>query len=171
MGGWTRLLIWCAVIMSACGFTWVYLTIITAILLGFGWLSPRAGEVMFSLGYLIIIGPVIGSGFGIWIHSLVQAYKTKRFGDVAVAGWNTFAQVHNIYNAAKEVPSAWKSVVDGLKGDSDDTKGVAILLIVILAVAGGALTTAGIARRADRTHVINFSRSMKNLNKKSRDSY
>jgi hypothetical protein len=150
--------------MSACGFTWVYLTILTMLTVAGGWLTPEWGEVMFKLGYLVVILPILGSGFGIWAHSLVRAYRRRTFGSVAVAGWNTYANMSNTWQAASHAPSFLRDVIDafGGKGKSRSKDGAAaliVILLVILAVAGGFLTTMGIARWADRQVAIDVTGS------------
>lgn len=157
IGGWQRFTTWCAVIMSACGFTWVYLTILTIVAVATQKLTPEQGQAMFNLGYLIIILPVLGSGMGIWLDSLIQAYRQRNFGSVAVASWNTYAQLRNTWDAASYAPSAFKSVVDAFtpKGKNKDGAAAALMLaLVILALCGGALTTAAIVRWADRKVAI-----------------
>ncbi len=155
IGGWIRFLVWCGLIMSACGFTWVYLTLLTMLAVGAQWITPEWGEVMFKLGYLIIILPILGSGFGIWIHSVVTAYRERSFGNVAVAGWNTYAQFNNTWQAARHAPGFFSDVLEAFSGKNrksskDGAMGILVLLLVVLAVAGGALTTGMIARWADR---------------------
>lgn len=155
IGGWSRFIVWCGLVMSACGFTWVYLTLLTMIAVSASWLTPADGEIMFKLGYLIIILPILGSGFGIWAHSIVQAYRQRTFGSVAVAGWNTYAQFQNTWDAASHAPGFISDVMERFAGgdDDDDGKGAAailMILLVILALAGGIITTGVIARWADR---------------------
>lgn len=158
MGGWARVLIWSGLVMSACGFTWVYLVIIDMVAISAKWITPEQGQVLFDLGYLMILVPILGSGFSIWVHSVVRAYRTRSFGDVAVAGWNTFAQGHNMYSAAKHAPDALRNVMDFFssggksrsRSSSKDNGGAIIILLAILALASGIITTALIARWADK---------------------
>jgi len=156
IGGWTRFMVWCGLIMSACGFTWVYLTIVTLVTVSFDIFTAKQGEILFKMGYLALILPIIGSGMAIWIQSLIQAYRSRSFGDMAVAGWNTFAQVHNTWQAASSAPSAFEDVMEFFSGDgdSDSAKGALMILLVIVVIAGGILTTAAIARWADRRIAI-----------------
>lgn len=156
IGGWTRFMVWCGLVMSACGFTWVYLAIVTLGSEPFGILTAKQAKIMFEMGNLVIILPVLGSGMAIWIDSVIQAYRTRSFGDIAVAGWNTFAQVHNTWEAASSAPSAFKAVTEFFSGDSDSDSviGAALILVVVIVIAGGILTTAAIARWADRRIAI-----------------
>jgi len=65
VGGWPRFIIWCAAVMSACGFTWCYLIVLTFMAGAAGYLSPRYMQLALEIGYVIIIFPILGSGFGI----------------------------------------------------------------------------------------------------------
>ena len=163
VGGGTRFIVWCGLIMSACGFTWVYLTLLTMLAVGMQWITPEWGEVMFKLGYLIIILPILGSGFGIWAHSVVTAYRERSFGSVGVAGWNTFAQAHNTWEAARHAPGMFEDVLSAFssknrKSSKDSAMAIVVIALIILAVAGGVLTTSAIARWADRRVAINVGR-------------
>ena len=99
----------------------------------------------------------------IWVHSIINAWKKRQFGDIAVAGWNTYAQARNIWSAAKHTPGAFQSVTDFFLGGSksnkrrsskDSAAGFLIILLVILAIGGGALTTAAIVKNADKKYVL-----------------
>lgn len=152
VGGWTRFLAWCGAIMAASGLTWCYMVLIGFAGQASGRLSHELVNAFFNAGYLLIIGPIVGSGFGIWVHSLVGVYKRRSFGNVAVAGWNTFAQAHNVYSLARNAPSALKEVSDFLTKGKKDTKWLFLMLIIITA-SSGILTTVAIMRAADRRHV------------------
>src|SRR5258708_10027338 len=41
IGGFFRMTVWCGAIMSACAFTWVYLTLLGTLTQSFQWLSVR----------------------------------------------------------------------------------------------------------------------------------
>jgi hypothetical protein len=159
VGGWARFLIWCGLIMSACGFTWVYLAVVTLVCVSAEWLTVKQAEVMFSLGYLALILPILGSGLAIWAQSVIEAFRTRKFSDVAVASWNTFAQFHNTWDAASSAPSAFKEVKEFFSGDfdGDSAKGFLIIAIVVAVIAGGILTTIAIARWADRKVAIDVT--------------
>ena len=132
IGGWQRFMAWCGATMSASGFTWCY-TII------------------------IFIIAILGSGLAIWLDSVTTAYRTRRVSDMAVAGWNTFAQVHNTYEAFSGLGDIFKDIgkVFGGDSDSDDKDGamaMLALLLVLLALSGGVLTTAYIIRWSARSY-------------------
>lgn len=154
VGGLTRVINVSAVIMAACGWSWVILTIETILVTVFGYLEPAEAEVMFNLGYLFIILPAIGSGFALWGHSLVIAYKRRNVGNIVVAGWNSYAQIHNVVSAARHVPDALESVLKGLGKGKSGRKVLAIILLVIIALGGGILITWAIAKWADENHQV-----------------
>lgn len=160
-GGAARFMSWMGATMSAVGFSWCYLVVIAfaAGPSGFHKLPDRYVDAMFQLGYLIIIGPCIGSGLAITLQSWAYFWRRRTFGNGAIAAWNTAADVYNIYNAARYVPSMWDNVKDVLFPKKSSSKedssyaGLAVMLAV-LAVFGGILTTAAIVRTvAERTAV------------------
>lgn len=151
-GGLARFMSWMGATMAAVGFSWCYLVVIALAAGpdGFKKLPANYVEAMFSLGYLVIIGPLIGSGIAITVESWAYFWRRRSVGSGAIAGWNTLADVYNIYQAAHYVPSAWDHVKDLLfpkKRDSSDSSlaGLAILL-ASMAVLGGILTAAAIIR-------------------------
>lgn len=158
--GWPHFMNWCGAIMSASGFTWCYLVI--AGLVGANWpveaddgtmttyLEPEALMAFAQLGYLMVIVPILGSGLAIMIHSWGVFWREKNFGSGAVAGWNTFANVYNMYNAVKHVPDAASGVGAFFKGDSD-AKTKVLVLAALSAVAGIATTYLILTRTARAT--------------------
>lgn len=152
IGGFANFLKWCGAIMAYCGFLWCY--VIVEAFVGH-WLFPDTvtAEVMngmFALSYLIIIFPVLGTGFAIWATSLYQAWVRRDFASIGTAAWNTFAQVHNTYQAFEGVPKA-ASIVGDLfsgksKGSSDKNGAAALVVVLLVALAAIAafFTTAGI---------------------------
>jgi len=168
VGGWSRVLTWCGLVMSACGFTWCYLLLLSALgtqvpdFLGIhGKVAEGVARPMLvnagvfrgvmALGYAVIIVPILGSGLAIWAESVITAYRRRTFGSVARAGWNTFAQGHNMWSAARSAPSVGKEIGSLFKGgDSKGKAGLLVVALVVLAVCSGIITTWSIARWADR---------------------
>ena len=70
-----------------------------------------------------------------------------------MAGWNTFAQAYNTYNAVQNFGAAFANVSDSLgslfSGDSDgdDASTMRVLVLVAIALLGGVLTTAAIVQK------------------------
>lgn len=148
---------WMGAVMSACGFTWCYLLVFGFIAaqvpitneetgLSAPLLTMEQVSMFFDLGYLVIILPVIGSGLAITVHSWGVFYRRRSLGDGLVAGWNTLAQVNNLYGAVQHVPLALDNVTGffGSKSSGDrDAKGL-VGLLAVAAVLAGIVTTATI---------------------------
>lgn len=160
MGGLPRFMAWMGAIMSASGFTWVYLVVLALIVQSFGYLPMKYIQAMLSLGYLVIIGPVLGSGLAITVQSWSYFWRERSLKRGAISGWNTFAQLYNTYEAISAVPDALKSVMEAFKdsdSDSDNKYRTLVILLVICALLGGALTTALIIRATSRAVAEQFS--------------
>jgi hypothetical protein len=109
-----------------------------------------------------VIFPILGSGLAIWAHSVRVAYERRDFASLATAGWNTFAQVHNMVDAWQNVGGAVGSVGDLFgslsKGSSDSSSdnskakvAIVAILIVVIALAVGFLIAFGLVRYFART--------------------
>lgn len=166
-GGWAHFMTWMGAVMSACGFTSCYLLIIGFIgsnipaqviagkgeqLSGF-LISGDTLQAFYELGYVMIIFPIIGSGLAITVNSwrelaLRRAQNQAGALDYAVTGWNTFAQIDNMYNAYRDLPGVFEHLGSFFGGGSSSKKDNKMLVIalVVAAVLSGVLTTASIIR-------------------------
>jgi hypothetical protein len=173
-GGLAYFMAWMGAIMAAVGFSWTYLAAagmaaawvpISRTVDGVTHTAPLFGpsdlHALFSLGYLVLIFPLLGSGLALTLESWRAVVRRGNPGDFAVAGWNTFAQVENMRDALREVPDALETVgalffsSKGSKRSSskDDDSGDATGLIfafVVLALAGGVATTYAIVQARRR---------------------
>jgi len=153
LGGWQRFMSWMGAIMSASGFTWCYMLILLfgAYNLQPAFTQPGHARILtehdiqagISLGYLIIIPGILFSGMMIWLDSLVKAWRRRDLRSMGIAAWNTYAQIHNTYNAFRGISGALTSI-KGSFGKSKDARGLAIVLILVLlvfAIFGGVFTT------------------------------
>ena len=64
-----------------------------------------------------------------------------------MASWNSFAQIYNAYEAARALPEVLSHLGGFAKSDSSDNKGKGIMIVVLLvivALTGGILTTRAI---------------------------
>lgn len=166
MGGFAPLVVWCGAIMSACGFTWVYLIVVSLLAGYLGVLPPEYVQGAIELGYLVLIIPIIGSGLGITAHSIQAFVRNRSLANGGVAAWNTYAQIHNTVNAIRSVPPILEHLGElfgggGKSSSGGNGKGKAALLmvvLVILALIGGILTTSWIVR----TTAANYSGEVSN---------
>jgi hypothetical protein len=140
-GGFMRVLVWCAAIQSVVGFSSALILILGFTAFATGHLPKEYLEATFSLWYLLVIFPALGSGLIITIHSFVQAWRERNIASVGTAAYNAFAMGSNIYNAVSDVPDAFGKVGNLFKGDKDQQKVAMVLLIVAVAIGGGVLIT------------------------------
>lgn len=152
IGGWVRVLAWAGAVQSAVGFTYVYAVIVAYIAVSTGYISTALFSVLMNLVYVMIIVPLIGSGLIIAIQSWINFAREKSLMNLGVAGWNTFAQAYNMYNAVQSFGPALASVQEGLgglfDGDSDsDNSAARVLLLAAIVLLAGILTTSVIIRR------------------------
>jgi hypothetical protein len=144
IGGWMRFVTWCAAVMGACGFIWCNTLV-------FGYLaSTHVGllphkyqltdpylELLLDLGYLIVIFPILGSGLGIWMDSVKEAYKRRDGLSIGVAGYNTFAQAYNTYEAVKFLPTVTKKIVKTIEDSDNKVLMGTVIAVLTLSVGGG----------------------------------
>lgn len=153
IGGWIRLVTWCALIQSVIGFTFSY-----AIILGMGahelgFLSAKALSFMMSLTYILIIVPALGSGLVITIQSWIQFSRDKSLSNLGAASYNTFAQAYNTYRAIQDIGPAFSEVLRGFGNlfddsrDDEDTMLKLAIGLVVVAALSGLVSTAVIVQR------------------------
>lgn len=146
-GGWYRFIAWMGAAMSAAGFTWCYLTVIGIVLGVTGKLTYAQLDLLFNLGYVLIVPVVLFAGYALTFESWRQAFHRHSLGNMGVAGWNTFASAYNTYNAVQGFGPALKSIGNGFSSLSRSKNGAALVLvlaILALCIGGGTLTTAAL---------------------------
>lgn len=142
LGGWQRVVMWSAAIMAACGFSYCYLMPAALIAAQFKWLPLAYAKGAMELGYLFIIFPIIGSGLAIWVDSLMAFYRERNFGSGAVAAYNTYAQIHNVYSAIETVPAAFSDVSKLMSSDDSDNTSLALMVLLVAVTLGAGILTA-----------------------------
>lgn len=152
MGGFPRLLMWCAATQSAVGFSMLLIIIGVFGASALGHMPPKAMHAAMSLWYLAVIIPAIGTGLVVTIHSWIVAWRERSWQNVGAAAWNTYAAGSNLFNAANGgVLDAILDVSDLF--DGDDAGGAIaklVLFLVIVSLLGGVLVTCLLIRKHDR---------------------
>src|SRR5689334_14802320 len=115
-GGWPRVMAWSGAVMSAVGFSWCYLIVLAFIAHGLHWLSDDDIALMLRLGYVLLIPAILSSGLMITLDSWARAYRQRTIGSIGMAAWNTYAQIHNTFNAIRNYDQAFGSVLDAFRG-------------------------------------------------------
>jgi len=148
-----KVVIWSAIVQSAIGFSMPILLALSY--LGFAiatggsepYMSPAEGaamlEVIYSLWYVLVILPILTTGFALWAHSIRVAFMRRDFGSIAAAGWNTFAQISNTVSAVNNLGGALGNVgslFSGVAKSDSNIKvkgGILIFLAVVVSIALG----------------------------------
>lgn len=148
LGGFSRVLAWCGATQAAIGFSSVIGAVVGYGLFVTGHLPGKVALGAASLWYLLIIIPALGTGLILTIHSWIVAFRTRSILDMGVAGYNTVAQLHNMYGAIDGISDALGGVGDLF--DSKDNDGAPVLLAILLvavALGGGILLTVLLIRK------------------------
>lgn len=164
VGGSFRVYMVTGYIMAIAGFTMVYgyiLLLVSPYILPLLKVSQETILAVQSLSadliYLFCVATIIPTGFYIWIRSLKTFFEEKTLSAGLTAGWNTFAQIHNVVNAAREVPNSLSRIADALlgKGKKKNDKTIIVvlaILIFVVAIFGGYFTASYIMKKADREY-------------------
>ena len=148
IGGWVRFLVWCGAIQSAVGFTSVYMVIAVAVAGATGYFGSEEIRLFLDMVYILLIIPALGSGFVITLSSWIHLARNRSLANLTVAGWNTFAQARNMYHAYHAFGPALESVFNAFGGSGrSKRKNVNIIMLAILVLILGVLTTTVIIRR------------------------
>lgn len=164
VGGSFRVYIVVGYIMAIAGFTMVYgyiLLLISPIILQLAEVEQETillfEQLAADLIYLFCVATIIPTGFYIWIRSLKNFWERKTLANGLTAGWNSYAQIHNMVSAARNAPSALGRVAKALFGGKGKKKDntivvLAAIFVLIIAIFGGYFTASAIMKKADREY-------------------
>jgi len=96
-GGWHRFMCWIGAVMSACGFTWCYLSFLALTAHHFQWLTEEQVRAGLNLGYVLLLPFILFGGYALTLDSWAQAFRRGGFLNYGAAAWNTYATIHNTY--------------------------------------------------------------------------
>ena len=150
LGGFIRVVAWCAATQAAIGFSSVIGFVLGYVVYSFGLMTPETVKGAVSLWYLLIIIPALGTGFILMIFSWIVAWRERSLLSMSTAGWNTFAQFYNMYQAFTGIGSAFREVGDFLADLSDSKEGLLVvvaILVVCVSLFGGVFLTAFLIKK------------------------
>jgi hypothetical protein len=157
VGGWRRFMCWMGAVMSACGFTWCYLSFLALTAHHFKWLTDEEVMVALNLGYVLLVPFMLFAGYAITLDSWARAFRQGGFLNYGMAAWNTYATIHNTFSAWRNLGGAFSSLTNYFGGGkrersrNDNNSGLVVLLLVAFALLAGVFTTAVIIRRVAAT--------------------
>jgi hypothetical protein len=135
-GGWRRFIAWCGALMTDIGFTWCALILFGLIAHQGGWLTDDSTELLFNIGYVLIVPILLFAGYAITFDSWAKAYRAEQYkaAQRGVAGWNTFASIYNTYNAVNTLGDAVGKIFDELGKMSKNKDGAQLVLVLIILI-------------------------------------
>jgi hypothetical protein len=145
MGWGLWLVVWSAAVQSAIGFS---LPVMLLELLGAyaaHWLPVGGAKLAFSVWYVMVVVPLVGTGITLTANALVAAWKRPSARNVAASAWNVAVTADDFHHLAPAVQHASSAIGDFDFSGGDDGEGVlAIVVVVGIVVIGlfsGALIT------------------------------
>jgi len=147
-GGVARFMAWMGYLMASVGFSWNILVLIGTMLKALGTVTPEQANLLFQIGYVVLIPGFLFSGYAIMFQSWANAYRNHSVANMGVAAYNTFANIHNTFNAIDNFPKAFGSIFSAFKGGSGKSKANGLILFVaVLCVLSGFIIAALIVHR------------------------
>jgi hypothetical protein len=162
--GWMHVVTWSGAVMAAVGFSSVYMAGLGFGLYAVHYLNEQALQLVMSFWYVMVIIPLLGSGLIITLESWRHFRREGGFFNGAVAGYNTYAQVSNMVDAARALPGvfdvigkAYKAVLEG-DGEAQNKAAGAVfltcLLIAVVALLAGTLHAASLIQKYRREALV-----------------
>jgi hypothetical protein len=125
---------WMGYLMASLGFSWNILLLAALVLRSTGAMTHAQVELFMETGYVLVVPGFLFSGYAIMFESWANAYRNHSVPNMAVAAYNTFANLHNTYNAIDSFPKASASVFKAFAGGGGNGKGKANALIIFVAI-------------------------------------
>ncbi|MFA4873623.1 MAG: hypothetical protein WC659_06905 [Patescibacteria group bacterium] len=143
-GGWYRFMAWMGYLMTSIGYSWNLLIVVALVCFSKGWLDLEHTQALLYIGYIILVPGVLFSGYAIMFNSWANAYRTRTVSSFSIAAYNTYANIHNTYNAVKTMPQAFKAVGKTFTGGRGKDKANALVLLLAIACLLAGFIIAGI---------------------------
>jgi hypothetical protein len=129
-------------VMAAAGFSWCYLIFVALTAHHFDWIDAHQMGICLQAGYVVLVPLILFAGYAITLESWVEAWRRRDLLSMGVAGWNTFASIHNTFSAIQNFGDAWRNTVGYFVGESEDNDDwLFVVGIVLGSIIGGVLTT------------------------------
>ena len=141
--GLHRFMAWMGYLMASMGFSWEILVLVGILLQSLGKITPDQATLLFQAGYVLLVPGFLFSGYAIMFQSWANAYRNHSVVNMGVAAYNTYANIHNTFNAIDNFPKAFGSVLKSFTGGSGKSKANGLILFVaVLCVLSGFIVAA-----------------------------
>jgi hypothetical protein len=139
---------WMGYFMASLGFSWDILVLVGMLVHSLGKITPDQATLFFQAGYVVLVPGFLFSGYAILFQSWANAYRNHSVVNMGVAAYNTYANVHNTFNAIDNFPKAFGSVFNTFsRGSGKGKANGLILFVVVLCVLSGFIIAALIVHR------------------------
>lgn len=141
-GGWMKFVVcYVGTIILVFGWSWQIIIVESLASYSFGWLNLFETEGLLYAGYLIVLPAILFSSYALMFDSWARTYREHSFTNLGVAAWNSYATIHNTYNAVRTVPEAIGKVMSLILESNSGRKLALIVFLLLLALAGGTIIT------------------------------
>jgi len=153
VGGWIRVVAWSGAVLSAAGFSTVYLFLIAYGAHALGYIDDQSMQLALSFGNLGLVTPLVGAGIIVTLESWRRAYRHPSLLSLGLAGWNTYATAHNALSAFEDTGDALDMIGEAYTSAADSKSKAAAaafitaIVIVLFALLAGTLQAAFLIRK------------------------
>ena len=160
VGGWIRVVAWAGAILSAAGFSTVYLFLIAYGAHALGYVDDQSMRLALSFGQLGLVTPLLGAGIIVTLESWRRWYRHQSLLSLGLAGWNTYATAHNALSAFEDSGDALDMIGEAYAGAADSKSKAAVaafitaIVIALFALLAGTLQTAFLIRKYAATDLM-----------------
>jgi hypothetical protein len=131
---WLQAVAYSGLGLAYSGASYVMIIVVGYVAFAFGYISSEVVGDVLGLDFLLFGLLIIGFGLMVTIQSIIMTFKRRNFGSIAVAVWNTFAEIWDIASYAEGFGEA-VSLVKGTGGDERDETSLILVVIVALLIA------------------------------------
>lgn len=117
--------------LAFAGMAYATIIILSWVALQVGFLAIWDFVYLASFDFLVFGAMIIGFGLVITAQSIAIAYRRRSFGSIAIATWNTFAEVWDIATYAQ----GFRTAAAVVKGDRQDRSNILAILAIAVAIA------------------------------------
>ena len=131
---WLRAVAYSGLGLAYSGVSYVMLIVVGYAAYALGYISSDVVGGVLGLDFLFFGLLIIGFGLMVTIQSIIVAVRRRSFGSIAIAIWNTFAEIWDIASYAEGFGDAI-SLVRGTASDEKDETSLILVVIVALLIA------------------------------------
>jgi len=131
---WLRAVAYSGLGLAYSGASYVMLIVVGYVAFALGYVSSDVVDGVLGLDFLVFGILIIGFGLMVTIQSIIMAFRRRSFGSIALAVWNTFAEIWDIASYAEGFGEA-VSLVKGTGGDERDETSLIVIVIAALLIA------------------------------------